>query len=178
VAHPVVALVAGPSGWVQDVNFVVLGSLMIAFAIGLHPGVRPTRWAVLGPGLFALSGIGPVWAGASCPRRRHRRDEQARKGEWVITARPASRAMFGRAFMFGRKRPHVHRSRRFTELLERRVLLLVVDVGQALGSCSETEPMQPSSPRLGLCRIGLESCGSKFAICCHDYMGKQQSLGS
>ena len=30
VAHPVVALVAGPSGWVQDLNFVVLGAAMIA----------------------------------------------------------------------------------------------------------------------------------------------------
>jgi Protein of unknown function (DUF998) len=50
VADPVVALVAGPSGWVQDVNFVVLGAAMIAFAIGLHLGVRPTRWAVVGAG--------------------------------------------------------------------------------------------------------------------------------
>jgi hypothetical protein len=63
VAHPVVALVAGPSGWVQDVNFVVLGAAMIAFAIGLHLSVRPTRWAVVGSALFALSGIGPLWAG-------------------------------------------------------------------------------------------------------------------
>ena len=45
VANPVVALVAGPSGWVQDLNFVVLGAAMIAFAIGLQLGVRPTRWA-------------------------------------------------------------------------------------------------------------------------------------
>jgi hypothetical protein len=59
VAHPVVALAAGPSGWVQDLNFVVLGAAMIAFAIGLHLGVHPTRWAVAGPGLFALSGVGP-----------------------------------------------------------------------------------------------------------------------
>ncbi len=71
MAHPVVALVAGPSGWVQDVNFVVLGSLMIAFAIRLHLGVRPTRWAEHGPGLFALSGIGPVWAGVTGPRPAH-----------------------------------------------------------------------------------------------------------
>jgi hypothetical protein len=27
VAHPVIALVAGPSGWVQDLNFVVLTAL-------------------------------------------------------------------------------------------------------------------------------------------------------
>ncbi len=56
VADPVVAPVAGPSGWVQDLNFVVLGAAVIAFAIALHLGVRPTRWAVLGSALFALSG--------------------------------------------------------------------------------------------------------------------------
>jgi hypothetical protein len=50
MAQPVVALVAGPSGWVQDLNFVVLGAAMIAYAIGLQLGVRPTRWAVVGPG--------------------------------------------------------------------------------------------------------------------------------
>jgi Protein of unknown function (DUF998) len=71
VAHPVVALVAGPSGWVQDENFVVLGAAMIAFAIGLHLGVRPTRWAVVGAALFALSGIGPLWAGVAGPRPAH-----------------------------------------------------------------------------------------------------------
>jgi hypothetical protein len=60
VANPFVALVAGPSGWVQDLNFVVLGAAMIAFAIGLQLGVRPTRWAVLGPGLFAAPMVGPV----------------------------------------------------------------------------------------------------------------------
>ena len=52
MADPVVALVAGPNSWVQDLNFVVLGAAMIAFAIGLHLGVRPTRWAVAGPGLL------------------------------------------------------------------------------------------------------------------------------
>ena len=48
VADPISALAAGPSGWVQDVNFLVLGSLIIAYAIGLHLGVRPTRWGVVG----------------------------------------------------------------------------------------------------------------------------------
>jgi len=71
VADPVVALVAGPSGWVQDLNFVLLGAAMIAFAIGLHLGVRPTRWAVVGPGLLVLSGIGPLWAGVAGPRPAH-----------------------------------------------------------------------------------------------------------
>ena len=63
VADPISALAAGPSGWVQDVNFLLFGSLMIAYAIGLHLGVRPTRWGVLGLAFLVLSGIGLVWAG-------------------------------------------------------------------------------------------------------------------
>jgi hypothetical membrane protein len=71
VADPVVKLVAGPSGWVQHVSFVVLGSFMIAYAIGLHLSVRPTRWGVLGPALLVLSGIGPVVAGVTSPIPPH-----------------------------------------------------------------------------------------------------------
>ena len=63
VADPISALAAGPSGWVQDVNFLVFGSLMIAYAIGLHLGVRPTRWAIVGLAFLVLSGVGLVWAG-------------------------------------------------------------------------------------------------------------------
>ena len=63
VADPISALAAGPSGWVQDVNFLLFGSLMIAYAIGLHLGVRPTRWGVLGLTFLGLSGVGLVWAG-------------------------------------------------------------------------------------------------------------------
>ncbi len=63
VADPISALAAGPSGWVQDANFLVFGSLMIAYAIGLHLGVRPTRWGVVGLAFLVLSGVGLVWAG-------------------------------------------------------------------------------------------------------------------
>ncbi len=63
VADPISALAAGPSGWVQDVNFLVFGSLMIAYAIGLHLGVRPTRWGMVGLAFLVLSGVGLVWAG-------------------------------------------------------------------------------------------------------------------
>ena len=63
VADPISALAAGPSGWVQDVNFLVFGSLMIAYAIGLHLGVRPTRWGMVGLTFLVLSGVGLVWAG-------------------------------------------------------------------------------------------------------------------
>ena len=63
VADPISALAAGPSGWVQDVNFLVFGALMITYAIGLHLGVRPTRWGVVGLAFLVLSGVGLVWAG-------------------------------------------------------------------------------------------------------------------
>lgn len=63
VAEPVSALEAGPGGWVQQVNFVVFGLLTVAYAFGLHRGVRPTRAGVLGPGVLIVSGIGLVLAG-------------------------------------------------------------------------------------------------------------------
>ncbi|MGF1473029.1 MAG: DUF998 domain-containing protein [Rubrobacteraceae bacterium] len=71
VADPVVKLVAGPNGWVQHVSFVILGSFVIAYAIGLHLGIRPTRWDVVGPALLAFSGIGPVLAGVTSPIPPH-----------------------------------------------------------------------------------------------------------
>jgi len=46
MALPISALAAWPGGWVQNVNFVVFGLLMIAYAIGLHFGVRPSRAGV------------------------------------------------------------------------------------------------------------------------------------
>ena len=46
----------------QQVNFVVFGLLTVAFAVGLHLGLRPTRWGVIGPSLLVLSGMALVWA--------------------------------------------------------------------------------------------------------------------
>jgi hypothetical protein len=62
VAEVVSALEAGPGGWVQQVNFVVFGLLTIAFAVGLHLGLRPSRWGFIGPSLLVLSGMALVWA--------------------------------------------------------------------------------------------------------------------
>jgi hypothetical membrane protein len=62
LAEPVSALEAGPNGWVQQVNFVVFGLLTIAYAVGLHRGVRPTRAAVAGPAILVWTGIGLVLA--------------------------------------------------------------------------------------------------------------------
>jgi hypothetical protein len=62
VAEVVSALEAGSGGWVQQVNFVVFGLLMVAFGVGLHLGLRPTRWGIIGPSLLLLSGMALVWA--------------------------------------------------------------------------------------------------------------------
>lgn len=43
-------------------NFVVFGLLTVAFALGLHLGLRSTRWGVMGPSLLVLSGMALVWA--------------------------------------------------------------------------------------------------------------------
>jgi len=61
---PISALAAWPGGWVQSVNFVVFGLLTIAFALGLHLGMGPSRAGMIGPALLTLSGVGLMIAGA------------------------------------------------------------------------------------------------------------------
>jgi hypothetical membrane protein len=63
VQHPISALAADTSGWVQNVNFLLFGLLMIAFALGLHLGVRLSRWGWVGLAFLVLSGIGLMWGG-------------------------------------------------------------------------------------------------------------------
>jgi len=62
-ALPISALAVGPSGWVQDVNFVICGLLFLAYPIGLHLEVRKRRGGVVGPALLVVSGAGLVLAG-------------------------------------------------------------------------------------------------------------------
>ena len=64
MAEPVSALEAGPNGWVQQVNFMVFGVLTIAFAVGVHLGLKPSRAGVVGPALLGISGIGLLLAAA------------------------------------------------------------------------------------------------------------------
>jgi hypothetical membrane protein len=64
VAESVSALEAGPNGWVQQLNFVVFGLLTIAFAVGLHLGVRRSRAGIAGPAILVLSGVGLLLAAA------------------------------------------------------------------------------------------------------------------
>jgi hypothetical membrane protein len=63
VAMPVSALAAWPAGWIQNLNFFVNGGLLIAFAIGLQLGIRPTRRGAVGIALLLASGVGNEVAG-------------------------------------------------------------------------------------------------------------------
>lgn len=63
VTMPVSALGAGASGWIQNVNFMLLGLLLIAQSVGVHLGVRSRRRGTAGPVLLALSGLAIVGAG-------------------------------------------------------------------------------------------------------------------
>jgi hypothetical membrane protein len=63
VALPISALAVGPSGWVQDGNFVICGLLLLAYPIGLHLELRQRRWGMVGPALLVVSGAGLVLAG-------------------------------------------------------------------------------------------------------------------
>ena len=62
VSETVSALAAGPNGWIQHINFVVFGVLTMAFAVGLHHGLRPGKAGIAGPALLFTSGIGLVLA--------------------------------------------------------------------------------------------------------------------
>lgn len=64
VSEPVSALEAGPNGWIQQVNFVVFGLMMLAFAVGLDRGVAPTKAGTLGPVLLGVASVGLLLAAA------------------------------------------------------------------------------------------------------------------
>jgi len=61
--HYVSQLATGDGGWVQVVNFLVCGSLMVAFAIGLRFALRGGRGSVGAPILFGLFGTALLVAG-------------------------------------------------------------------------------------------------------------------
>jgi hypothetical membrane protein len=63
VRLPISALAAWPTGWIQNINFYVTGTLGIAFAFALHRGVEPTRRGGAGVALLVMGGIGVVLAG-------------------------------------------------------------------------------------------------------------------
>ena len=68
VSEVVSALEAGSHGWIQQVNFVVLGALTMIFAVGLHRGLAPSRAGIVGPVALFISGAANV-LGAIFPLR-------------------------------------------------------------------------------------------------------------
>ncbi|MFB1295660.1 DUF998 domain-containing protein [Mycobacterium sp. pW049] len=61
--HAVSQLVNGPCGWVQVANFVVVGAMTIAGAVGIGRALPPSRPATWSAALLAGYGIGLVAAG-------------------------------------------------------------------------------------------------------------------
>jgi hypothetical membrane protein len=61
--HYVSQLATGPGGWVQVVNFLVCGVLVLVFAIGLRLSIRRTRGSIGGPVLLGLFAVALLVAG-------------------------------------------------------------------------------------------------------------------
>jgi Protein of unknown function (DUF998) len=61
--HPVSSLELGDLGWIQQANFLVAGTLTLAYAVGLRRALRPLGGSTWGPLLVAAHGVGLVGAG-------------------------------------------------------------------------------------------------------------------
>src|SRR2546425_13214700 len=61
--HFVSQLATGPAGWMQVANFLVFGSLMLAFAAGLRQALRPGRASIAAPIFVGLFGSIMIVAG-------------------------------------------------------------------------------------------------------------------
>ena len=63
IAMPISALAAWPAGWMQNLNFFLLGTLNAAFTMGLHNAIRATRFGLVGILLLLVSCLGILLAG-------------------------------------------------------------------------------------------------------------------
>jgi hypothetical membrane protein len=63
IKMPISALAAWPKGWIQNLNFYVMGALTIIFALALHRSVRPMSRGGAGIALLAIGGSGLVLDG-------------------------------------------------------------------------------------------------------------------
>ncbi|MET9268109.1 DUF998 domain-containing protein [Kribbella sp. NPDC003557] len=61
--HPLSLLALGDKGWVQVLNFVVCGSLFVAFAAGVRRTIGDGRGGTWVPLLFGVTGVGLIIAG-------------------------------------------------------------------------------------------------------------------
>lgn len=65
--HPVSSLELGPTGWVQSLNFILTGTLVVLFGIGIRSTVRKLGGGRTVPILFMLVGAGLIGAGLFAP---------------------------------------------------------------------------------------------------------------
>jgi hypothetical membrane protein len=61
--YAVSSLSIGDQGWIQAANFLLLGILLVAFAVGLRRALKGSRGGLWGPILIGLAGIGLFGAG-------------------------------------------------------------------------------------------------------------------
>jgi hypothetical protein len=61
--HPVSALSLGGNGWMQTVNFLVSGMLVLGYAVGLRQVLRPGTGSTWAPILVGICGLGYFAAG-------------------------------------------------------------------------------------------------------------------
>lgn len=61
--HPVSMLALGDLGWIQILNFLVTGSLVILCAVGMRQLLRGGKAGIWGPILIGLNGLGFILAG-------------------------------------------------------------------------------------------------------------------
>lgn len=62
--HYVSQLATGDGGWVQTVNFLVCGALVLVFAAALRRAIQGTRGSIGGPALLGLFAVALLLAGA------------------------------------------------------------------------------------------------------------------
>ncbi len=65
--HEVSLLLAGPTGWIQTLTFLITGALTLVFAAGIRGQLHPGRAGTSGPILMALFGILFIIAGLDHP---------------------------------------------------------------------------------------------------------------
>ena len=88
IAKPVSALEAGPYGWIQQVNFVVFGLLLLGFTVGLHRGIDHSRWGVSA----RCCSESPRPDSSSQPRSRSARTRPGRSTTRAAISSPVSRS--------------------------------------------------------------------------------------
>src|SRR5579872_6330713 len=63
IRHPVSSLSLGELGWLHVANFILLGLLILGFAIGLRRSLQPSKDSILGSLFMGLVAIGLIGAG-------------------------------------------------------------------------------------------------------------------